>query len=274
MARPFILFLYFVFLVTGITHARDRKVQRVKGPEPVKTKKMKVEIWSDVMCPFCYIGKRKFEAALNRFPDTAQLQIEWKSFQLDPGITAGAEKDLYGYLARRKGISYEQARQMHNQVMAMARGVGLQYDFDKAIVANSYDAHRMIQLAKQHGLGDAAEEQLFRAYFTEGKDFGDHQVLLQLAKQIGLDPQRVRELLASDELGDKVKADIAEAEQIGVNGVPFFVFDRKYAVSGAQDPDVFLQTLQRSFAEWQQENKNRPLQVLDGPSCNPDGDCK
>jgi predicted DsbA family dithiol-disulfide isomerase len=273
MIRSFSLCLSLCLLAVAGS-ARDKRVQKVKNPAALKTTKMKVEIWSDVMCPFCYIGKRKFEAAVAEFADTSELTVEWKSFQLDPGIKAGAEKDLYSYLANRKGISYEQARQMHEQVVAMAASVGLEYDFEKAVVANSFDAHRLIQLAKQKGLGDAAEEQLFRAYFTEGKDFGDHGVLLQLAQEIGLDPQEIKTLLDSDQLADRVKADVAEAEQIGVNGVPFFVFDRKYAISGAQDTKVFLQTLQRSFAEWQQENKNRPLQVQEGASCTPGGDCK
>jgi predicted DsbA family dithiol-disulfide isomerase len=202
------------------------------------------------------------------------VTVEWKSFQLDPGVQAGNEKDLYDYLARRKGISYEQARQMHDQVVAMAKASGLEYNFDKAVVANSYDAHRLVQLAKQHGLGDAAEEALFRAYFTEGQDFGDHSVLLALALHIGLPEERVKSLLASDEMGDQVRADIQEAEELRVNGVPFFVFDRKYAVSGAQDTKIFLQTLERAFSEWQQAQFKAPLEVQQGAVCTPGGECK
>jgi predicted DsbA family dithiol-disulfide isomerase len=215
--------------------------------------KMKVEVWSDIMCPFCYIGKRNYEAALEQFADRNNVEIEWHSFQLDPTIPAHTEKKagVYQYLADRKGISYEQSVKMHERIIQTAKDAGLTYHLDKAIVANSYDAHKMIQLAKTKGLGDAAEERLFLAYFTEGADMGDPEQLLKLGKEIGLPEADILGALESDGYAYLVKQDIQEAQSIGVTGVPFFVFNRKYAVSGAQPPQIFLQTLEQSFKEWE-----------------------
>lgn len=249
--------------------------QEIPSTKNTNSIKMKVEIWSDIMCPFCYIGKRKFEAALQQFPGAKDIEIEWHSFQLDPTIKGGHGKNVNEYLAERKGISLEHAEQLNEQVTQGAKQVGLDYHFDKAIVANSFDAHRVIQLAKTKGLGDAIEERLFKAYFTEGKDFGDHATLLQLAKEIGLDEELVKKTLASNDFATEVRKDIQEAQQIGVRGVPFFVFDRKYAVSGAQPSDTFLQALEKSHGEWKKENPNPKLEeVGNGPVCTPEGECK
>lgn len=234
--------------------------------------KMKVEIWSDVMCPFCYIGKRKFEAAMEKFGDAAGIELEWKSFQLDPTIKSGHGKDLYQYLSERKGIPYEQAVQMNTQVTAMAAAAGITFNPASAVVANSFDAHRLIHLAKQNGLGDEAEERLFKSYFTESKDFGDHTVLTQLGKEIGLDETVVKETLASDAFTAEVNKDINEAQTLGIRGVPFFVFDRKYAVSGAQPSETFLEVLDKSFAEWRKSNP-AGFEIIEGEVCTPDGEC-
>lgn len=234
--------------------------------------KMKVEIWSDVMCPFCYIGKRKFEAAMSKFSDAAGIELEWKSFQLDPTIESGHGKDLYQYLSERKGISYEQAVQMNTQVTSMAAAVGITFNPASAVVANSFDAHRLIHLAKQNGLGDEAEERLFKSYFTESQDFGDLNTLTQLGKEIGLDEATVKETLTSDAFTAEVNKDINEAQALGIRGVPFFVFDRKYAVSGAQAPEAFLEVLDKSFAEWRKSNP-AGLEIIEGQVCTPDGAC-
>ncbi len=239
------------------------------------TPKMKVEIWSDIMCPFCYIGKRHYEAAVKQFADANRLELEWHSFQLDPNIPLQPqEKNVYQYLAERKGISYQQSEQMHENVVNMAKQAGLTYNFDKAVVANSFAAHRVIQMAKTKGLGDAAEERLFSAYFTEGKNFGDPLVLVELGKDIGLAKEDVELALSDETYALKVKQDIVEADKIGVRGVPFFVFDRKYAVSGAQPTETFLQVLTKSFGEWHSTQPAVSLEVKEGPSCTPDGECK
>ncbi len=236
--------------------------------------KMKVEIWSDVMCPFCYIGKRKFESALKDFDGAENIELEWRSFQLDPDIKADHGKDLYTYLSERKGISYEESQQMHDHVVKMAAEAGLTYNFDKAVVANSFDAHRLIQFAKKNGLGDAMEERLFQAYFTEGKDFGDHAVLSELGREVGLDGAGVDEVLADGKaFAGEVRQDIRDAAQIGVRGVPFFVFDRKFAVSGAQPSGVFAGALEKSFGEWRKTHPVFQMETGDGPVCTPDGVC-
>lgn len=210
---------------------------------------MKIEIWSDVMCPFCYIGKRKFEAALEQFENKANVEVVWKSFQLNPNMKTDAGKNITEYLAEIKGWSIEQAKEMNAHVTNMAKEVGLHYDFDKAIVANSFDAHRLIQLAKKYGKGDEVEELIFKAYFTEGKNTDDHSILTEIGISIGLEALEVKQVLASNQFADDVRKDILEAQQIGVRGVPFFVVDRKYGVSGAQPTAVFLETLTKAWAE-------------------------
>lgn len=208
---------------------------------------MKIEIWSDIICPFCYIGKRQLETALEQFPDN-EFEIEWKSFQLDPSITPQPEKDVYTYLAERKGMSVEQSKEMHKGVADRAKSVGLDYNFDKAVISNSLEAHRIIQLAKTKKLGDEMEEIFFKAYFTEGRDLNDGPTLIELAEKAGLSKNDVLEVLESESLYlREVQSDIKEAQEIGVQGVPFFVFDRKYAVSGAQPVEAFVQTIKEGL---------------------------
>jgi len=214
----------------------------------VTKKKMKVEIWSDVMCPFCYIGKRKFEKALESFPGKDQVEIEWKSFQLNPALKTDPSKNTIQHLAESKGWTMEYTKETINYVLNMAKEVGLTYDFDHAVVANSFDAHRVIQFAKTQGKGDAMEERLFKAYFTEGKNTADHAVLLQLASDCGLDKAETQSVLSSERFSEQVRHDISESEKLGITGVPFFVIDRKYGVSGAQDPKVFLDTLTKAWS--------------------------
>jgi predicted DsbA family dithiol-disulfide isomerase len=204
---------------------------------------MKIEVWSDIMCPFCYIGKRHLELALQQFPEM-EVELVWKSFQLDPTITPQPGKDVYSYLAERKGMSLEESKQMHQHVVDRAAEVGLVYNYDKAIIANSFDAHRLLHLAKRNGKGDQLKEKLLAAYFTEGKDFGDKQVLTNLGQEVGLKEEDIHTVLFTDMYAREVQSDIQEAQEIGVRGVPFFVFDRKYAVSGAQPIEAFVETIQ------------------------------
>jgi len=156
---------------------------------------MKVEIWSDVMCPFCYIGKRRFENALQELPFKGEIEIEWKSFQLDPTMKSEPGKNIHQYLAERKGFSVQKAKELNDHVTGMAAAEGLTYDFDKAVVANSFDAHRFSHFAAKQGKGDAAEESLFKAYFTEGKNIADRDTLVQLGTAIGLDATGLQQAL-------------------------------------------------------------------------------
>lgn len=236
--------------------------------------KMKVQIWSDIMCPFCYIGKRKLEKALGEFKNAAQIEIEWKSYQLNPDMKYMPGVSAYDYLAKIKGQTREWSVKMHEYVVEMAKGEGLQYDFDKAVMANSFNAHRLIQLAKQKGLGDAAEERLFKAYFMEGINMEDNASLIKIGKEIGLDETEVKSMLESEAFKAEVRKDIEEANKVGVTGVPFFVFNNKYAVSGAQDSKVFLDVLNKSFDEYQKQHPGKELKTIDGKICTPEGECK
>lgn len=232
---------------------------------------MKVDIWSDVRCPFCYIGKRKFEMALEKFPHKDQIKIEWHSFQLDPNLETTTEVNAIDHISKTKGISKKEAEQMHRHVTQVAKEVGLDFDFDTTIVANSFNAHRLIQLAKTHDLGNEIEEQMFKAYFIEGKNIDDHKVLIQIGISTGLDEKEIREVLSSDVFSKEVKKDEMQAQSIGVRGVPFFVLNDKYAVSGAQSPETFLDVLEQTWIELEKENKT--LIKVEGASCTADGNC-
>jgi len=234
---------------------------------------MKVEIWSDVMCPFCYIGKRRFEDALQKTGHADDIEIEWKSFQLNPDMKTDPTINIDQYLADIKGFSLDHAKELNAHVTQMAAEAGLTYNFDRSVVANSFNAHRFSHLAKKHGLGDKAEEQLFKAYFTDGKNIDDNATLIELGVAIGLDAQEIKQTLESNAYADEVKHDVAEAQYLGIRGVPFFVMDRKYGVSGAQAVPVFEDTLNKAFTEWQQENPKTHLSVIEGESCGPDGNC-
>lgn len=234
---------------------------------------MKIEIWSDVLCPFCYIGKRHFETALKQFEHRDNIEIIWKSYQLDPSKPENVQDTYLNYLVKRKGMTEQQVEGMLNNVTQMAKQAGLEYHLDQCIIVNSMKAHQLIQYAKTKGLGDAAEEQLFRAFFIEGKNIADLETLKQLATEIGLDATEVDQAFTDQKYHALVQQDIQEAQQIGVQGVPFFVLDRKYAISGAQPPEAFLENLNLAFAEWQEKNSVSGLKTSQGQSCDVDGNC-
>ncbi|SKB30085.1 Predicted dithiol-disulfide isomerase, DsbA family [Salegentibacter holothuriorum] len=212
---------------------------------------MRIKIWSDVRCPFCYIGKKKFETALAGFSGKDQVEVEWKSFQLDPTLKTDPNINTLEYFVKTKGISEEQARQMLSGATEMAAEVGLNFDLESSILANSFMAHRLIQLAKLKGLANEAEEALFKAHFIKGQNIDDFKVLEEISTSIGIDTDEVKNLLNSDAFGYEVKQDEMEARNIGVKGVPFFVIDDKYAISGAQSSEAFLQTLEEAWKEFQ-----------------------
>ena len=232
---------------------------------------MNVEIWSDVMCPFCYIGKRKFEKALEQFPHKDDIKIIWKSFQLDPTTITDPRLNTIDNLAQKKGWSKEQADQTIAHVTGIAKQVGLDFHFEKAVVANSFDAHRLSHLAKKHGKQNELEEKLFSAYFIEGKNTADFNTLLQIASDLGLDKTEVSALLKSDIYTNEVYQDIKQAQQIGVSGVPFFVLDNKYAVSGAQESETFLGALTKAYEEHSLKNNLETVTSTNNDSCGPDG---
>lgn len=278
MIKKTIQLFSFLLISTNLVFCQyisDNKQSQEPKILNMSSTKMKVEIWSDIMCPFCYIGKRHYEEALQKFSYANYIELEWHSFQLDPDLPKPASKlNAYQYLAERKGISYEESVAMHKNVIEMAKQAGLTYNYDKAVVANSFDAHRLIQLAKTKNRGDEAEERLFKAYFMEGKDMSDAATLISLGKEIGLNEAEVKDVINSKDYTNEVNKDIAEAQQIGVQGVPFFVFNRKYAVSGAQPSDTFLNVLNKSFEEWKSANPDKKFEVIEGKFCTPNKDCK
>lgn len=231
---------------------------------------MEIKIWSDVRCPFCYIGKKKFEKALEKFPQKDKVNITWKSFQLDPNLKTDAAGSTLDYFVKAKGVSAEQARQMFSGATKMARETGLEFNLEESVPANSFMAHRLIQLANSKGLGNEIEEALFKAHFTEAKNIDDVEVLIETAGSIGMDAEEVRTTLESDAFAYEVKQDELEARNIGVRGVPFFVFNDKYAVSGAQSSEAFLEVLEKA---WQEFQPKPDLEISEGESCTTDGQC-
>ncbi|WP_404293853.1 DsbA family oxidoreductase [Cytobacillus kochii] len=231
---------------------------------------MKVEIWSDIACPFCYIGKRKFEHALVGFDQKDEVEVVYKSFQLDPNAPQNTTETMNQMLAKKYGQSVEQVEQMQQQVTAQANEVGLDYHLNDAKMTNTLDAHRLIHLAKEKGKMSEMKEQLLKSYFVEGKHVGEIESLVDIAAAVGLDKEEVTSVLASDQYKKEVEADMQEGVQLGVQGVPFFVFNRKYAVSGAQPSNVFSEVLTKVIEE---EKQSQPLNVIkQGDACT-DGSC-
>jgi predicted DsbA family dithiol-disulfide isomerase len=201
---------------------------------------VKVEIWSDIVCPWCYIGKRRFETALAAVD--APVEVEWKSFQLDPTYPRGKAVPVYDALAEKFG---GQVREMTGRVTALAEVEGLHYDYDHAVMVNTFDAHRLAHHAKSQGLGPDMHERLMRAQLIEGETLIDVDTLVRLAEEVGVED--ARPVVTSDQYTDDVNADIREARLLGATGVPFFVLDRKYGVSGAQPAEVFEQALRQAL---------------------------
>jgi predicted DsbA family dithiol-disulfide isomerase len=210
---------------------------------------MKIEIWSDVMCPFCYIGKRRFEAALQQFPNKDDIEVVYRSFELDPNAKRDVNQDVHDMLASKYGMSREEAKAKNDEVTGQAKELGLTYNFDNMIVTNTFDSHRLMHFAASYGKMQEMTERLFKAYFTDSKHIGDHETLAALAAEVGLDKDEAAKMLAGDEYTKEVRDDEHEGGQLGIRGVPFFVINRKYAISGAQPVEVFLDALQKAWDE-------------------------
>lgn len=233
---------------------------------------MKINIWSDVRCPFCFVGKKKFEKALEKFPHTEKLEITWHSFQLDPNLVTQTDINPYEYFAKAKGITLERAKAMHEGAAMAGKEAGIDFNFDDSKVANSYKAHLLIQLSKTKNLANEMEEALFEAQFLDGKNIDDEETLIQLAKSIGITEDEAKNALQSDELGYLVKQDMQLAAQLGINAVPFFVINDKYGISGAQQPELFLEALEKTWEEFSSGDKG--LQLINSEdSCEIDGNC-
>jgi predicted DsbA family dithiol-disulfide isomerase len=225
-----------------------------------------VEIWSDIACPWCYVGKRRFEAALDAFEHRGDVTVTWRSFELDPSAPREREVDAATHLAQKYGTSLEQALAMHANMTSLAAREGLDFRFDRVRGANMLDAHRLVHLAEAHEKQDAMKERLMRAYLTEGELVSDHDVLQRLGVEVGLPAGEVAETLASDRFADAVRADERTAASLGIHAVPFFVVDRRIGASGAQPPEVLGELLRRAWAD-------RPAipVVATGDTCGVDG---
>ncbi len=210
---------------------------------------MQVDIWSDVVCPWCYIGKRRLEAALDRFAHRGEVEVRWHSFELDADAPAERTGPYAQRLAEKYGVGVADAQGMIDSMTAAAAADGLDFRFDQARPGNTFAAHRLLHLAADRGCQDALKERLLAAYMTEGRPIGDIETLAELAEEAGLDPHEARTVLEGDAYAADVRADERQAAEIGISGVPFFVVDRRYGVSGAQPADVLLGVLDRAWTE-------------------------
>ena len=227
---------------------------------------MNVEIWYDIACPWCYVGKRRFEAALAAYEHRDEVRVTWRSFELDPSAPREREHDGATHLAEKYGTSRAEALAMQQRMTAAAAGDGLEFRFDIARGGNTFDAHRLLHLATAHGAQDALKERLMRAYLTEGELISDHAVLARLGVEAGLPEDEVRDTLATDRFAAEVREDERTAQRIGIQAVPFFVVDRAVGASGAHPPEALLELLRQARAA------NPPIPVAAaGETCGLDG---
>ena len=233
---------------------------------------MKIEVWSDYVCPFCYIGKRQLEKAIKNSGYEGQIDVEFKSFLLDPTTPIDTEESIYTSLARKYNMSEQEAKNMTLNVASRAKEVGLDYNFDDMKTANTTAAHRLAKLAAEQGKAEIYNERLMKAYFLEGEAIGRYDVLKRLAKEAELNMEAVQRVLESNQYEEAIEQDIYEAQQIGVRGVPFFVFNNKYGVSGAQPQGVFEQTIEQAASA---AGLKKRIEVIgqDGTICS-DGQCE
>ena len=233
---------------------------------------MQVEIWSDVVCPWCYIGKRNFETALAGFDHRDEVEVIWRSYELQPTAPAEREGDYVTRLARKYGVGPGEARAMLARMTSAAAAAGLDFDFDRLRAGNTFDAHRLIHLGRARGIQDAVKERLLRATFSEGEPIGLHDTLVKLGVDAGLDEVEVRAVLEGDAYADDVRADEDDAAAMDISAVPFFVIDRKFGIPGAQSPETMAAALQRA---WDKFHAPAPVIAPDdgGPGCEGDDVC-
>ncbi|MDN5765804.1 MAG: DsbA family oxidoreductase [Humibacillus sp.] len=224
---------------------------------------MKIDIWTDIVCPFCYLGRAHLKAALAGFEHRDEVELAWHSFELDRNAEAVSRESLIDAVATKYGASREQMVAQHESMAAAAHEFGLEFDWQAARPGNTFDAHRLVHLAAERGLDGLAHERLMTAYFAEGRAIGDREALTDVAAEVGLDRAEVEAMLESDDYGNHVRSDEATATMLGITGVPFFVFDRKYGVSGAQPVEVLAQALETAWST----RHERPEPVAASAGC-------
>lgn len=231
---------------------------------------MKVDIWSDIRCPFCFIGKKNFEKALQNFAQNDKIEVNWHSFQLDPKMKTDLSRNQYEYLSDIKGHSLQETIKMHENLIQIGKNAGIDFNFDEVKVSNSFKSQMLIQLAKEKGKANEMEELLFEAYFILGKNIDDVEVLSEIGEKLGFTKEEIETAFQSSELTELVNNDIEEAASLGINSVPFFVFNRKYAISGAQPTHLFSEVLEKSLSEFLENNSKFDI-IQEGDSCDVDG---
>ena len=229
---------------------------------------LKLEVWSDIACPWCYVGKRRLEGALKKFPHANEVELIWRAFELDPGAPPERTRTVshVEFIARKYGMPVAQAQKSTDHLVEVARAEGLSFDFVNIRSGNTFDAHRLVHLGYERGLQNAVQERMMKAYFEQAELMSDHGTLLRLATEAGLDASEVTDVLASDSYGAAVRADEAQARELGITGVPCFVLDRHFGVSGAQSTEVMLGALQQAWAE-----RAVTPEFAEGAVCGPDG---
>ena len=234
-----------------------------------KTEPLYIDVWSDIVCPFCYIGKRNFENAVEKTGLEGVVKVVWHSFELAPDAKTNPDVSIYEELGKRKGWSMEQSKQIHKQMEQTAKEAGLEYNFDNTIPANSLNAHRLLHLANKQQVQNEVKELLLKGYFTDGMNIDDKDFLVETGRRAGLKEDEIREVLRSDTFENEVREDIENARKLGIQGVPFFVLNQKYAISGAQPIEVFEEALQKL----KEELNLNSLSETKGVVCGPDGNC-
>lgn len=233
---------------------------------------MKVDIWSDIRCPFCYVGKKNFEKALDQFPNKDEIEVTWHSFQLDPDMKTQPEKNSLEYFSEIKGVPVAQAKEMYAHVYKAGKDAGIEFNFDHQKVANSYRAHLLLQLAATKNLANETEEALFKAQLIDGKNIDDEATLVEIGQSVSLEEEEIKNALNADEFKHAVAQDVMLARQMGINAVPFFVINDKYGVSGAQPSPVFSEVLEKSWEEF--SGGDHGLKIIhSGERCDVEGNC-
>ena len=229
---------------------------------------LKLEVWSDIACPWCYVGKRRLESALEKFQHRSEVELIWRAFELDPGAPRERPRDVshVEFIARKYGMSLAQAQKSTDHLVQLASAEGLSFDFAHIRSGNTFDAHRLVHLALSHGRQDAVKERMLKAYFEQGELMSDHGTLVRLATEAGLDAAEVTDVLSGDSYAADVRSDEASARELGISGVPCFVFDRRFGVSGAQSSEVMLNALEKAWSE-----RAVTPEFEEGAVCGPEG---
>ncbi len=237
---------------------------------------MKIEIWSDIACPFCFIGKRQLENVLRNSPYWNEIEIVWKSFILDPTIPADSNQSLTDYFINTKGLSLSQVEKLTNKIQNQAKNVGLDFNYDKAIAANTLNAHRLSHLARNKSaeLQNRAEDLLFKAYFMEGRNINNLDVLLEIGVQLGFEKSEVEEVITKQKFSEAIKKEGEEATALGINVIPYLVLNKQQIISGVQTEENLSSTIEKAYKEWKDNKTSTDTTIIQGSSCSIDGHCE